>query len=355
MDQPRNDHPILASGIAPGLWPTETFFALLWVDDKDAIEVPKQFPFSGRWGEIQSTSLSLNDEYRMPVKLDMVWLSIVEHKFYSVEADLPTAKLQEQWQEEDPVVGGPLLTHIVVGMAPYGWVALWLRGARKSSLHCWIRGDEVSVPMDQFSPTTSGATIDEYCQYYINNDAEVRENLILNGLPDAELFGRLMKQYRYRVVPLFEQWLEHEQRWERYRADADNVPQFSFVEIGCTDGTFDKTHSDFLIEHHWSGRPEQMTLAWHTGKVEWIMYVQFDPLLTAPIFERFYGAHRDTLADLLVHCDPQAKHYELALYRYGLSAPRVLPPESYQLIVFKNKYEHHRSIGYRLPSGAWIW
>ena len=105
------------SGSAPALWPAEIHFALLWIDDTVALEVPKRFPLQGRWGEILSTQQLETDGLPMPRKLDMVWLSIVEQTFYSLEADLPTERMEELWQQTDND-GEPLYTHIVVGMAP---------------------------------------------------------------------------------------------------------------------------------------------------------------------------------------------------------------------------------------------
>ena len=47
--------------------------------------------------------------------------------------------------------------------------------------------------------------------------------------------------------------------------------------------------------------------------------------------------------------------YELALFRYGLKEPVVIPEEAYQLLVFKNRFEDFRSPNYDQPRGAWIW
>lgn len=85
------------------------------------------------------------------------------------------------------------------------------------------------------------------------------------------------------------------------------------------------------------------------------MYVRFDTQMLFLTFNQIYGIHRDRCIDLLVHCDPEQRHYELALYRYGMQQPHLLPEESYQLIVFKNQFEHYRSANYAQPNGAWVW
>jgi hypothetical protein len=77
----------------------------------------------------------------MPHKLDMVWLSVVEQQFYSIESNLPVSKLQTIWDGYDPYT----FSHIVVGMAPYGGVALWVVGESKSVLVDWMHAERYQV------------------------------------------------------------------------------------------------------------------------------------------------------------------------------------------------------------------
>lgn len=348
---------IHVSGSAPMLWPADTFFAVLWVNKDEVIEVPKRYPYSdNHWGEIASTSLLLRDAWPMPRKLDMVWLSIVERAFYSVEADLPTEQLEKLWEQSDPVTGEPLFTHIVVGMAPYGQAAVWLRGFKKSVLVSWLQGEEAEVDMEDFMPTNPTVTLDENCDFYINNDERVLENLKKNGLPPRKLFDRWMAQYCYRLVPLFEHWQPDEDvKWRRHDNNEEKIPVMDHIFVSRYDGTHHKIADDTLTGHHVAGRPERIALAWHTGKSEWTAYLFLDEELSASIFERLYGAHRDTHMDILIHCDPEKRHYELALFRYGMQQSYLLPENCYQVIVFKNQFEHYRSDNYDQPGGAWVW
>ena len=73
------------------------------------------------------------------------------------------------------------------------------------------------------------------------------------------------------------------------------------------------------------------------------------------VFDRFYGAHPETKTEFMIRIDVEQNKYELALYRYGLKEPQVINESAYQLIVFKNKFEHFRSENYDQPRGAWIW
>ena len=80
---------ILVSGTAPVLYPTDTFFGLLYFEADDALEIPKKYPYQGEWGQPISTHLLERENYPMPGMIDMVWISIVERKFYSLVQKLP--------------------------------------------------------------------------------------------------------------------------------------------------------------------------------------------------------------------------------------------------------------------------
>lgn len=90
-------------------------------------------PAKGEWGKVLTIQFLLEDEYPMPRFLDLVYLSIVERKFYSVEYELPHSEMERLWREQAQKGKDAAFGHIVVGMAPYGKVAVWFSGMKKKS------------------------------------------------------------------------------------------------------------------------------------------------------------------------------------------------------------------------------
>ena len=349
---------ILVSGTAPLFYPTDTFFGLLYFEADDALEIPKKYPYQGEWGQPISTHLLEREDYPVPGMLDMVWLSIVERKFYSLVDKLPTERLEELFGQIDENTGEAVYEHIVVGMAPYGGVALWTHGFKKSTLVAWMHGEETQVEMKDFMPMNPDVTLDENCDFYINNDSRVKENLETNGLPPRDLFDNYMKRFTYRYLPMFEHWNEDEEKekWQPYSGEEQETkPVFDYIEEALYDGTHDKLHDGGLLNYHQAGKPKKLAVKWHIKKSEYTAYFWLDDEAIRAIFDRFYGIHPDTKTDFIIHIDPEKKKYQLALFRYGLQEPRILPEDAYQLIVFKNKFEHFRSENYDQPRGAWIW
>jgi len=351
---------IYVTGNAPSLYPCDSYFGIFRYDHSAAMEIPEFHPYQEEWGEIISSTILIEKD-NMPKSLDMVYLSIVERQFYSVEAIMPTERMETLWQKV--IQSNKMLyTHIVVGMAPYGHVAIWFRGAVKSTLIDWVTGETINISMALFNPINPQISLDEVCDYFINNDERVRENLEVNGLPPRDLFDCYMQQFCYRYLVMFERWDEDKERWAKPELDEEGqpvdgkpLPEFDFIEEALWDGTHDKLHDGGLMSYHQAGKPKKLALEWHIKKSQYSAYLWFEDEAIRAAFEKFYGAHRDTKVDFIIRIDPEKNKYELALYRYGLQEPAAISEDAYQMIVFKSKFEYYRSENYDQPRGAWIW
>lgn len=335
----------LISGSASNLYPVDTFFGLLSVSKDDVLEIPKCYPFSGEWGVPLSKHLMDKEYYPIPHFLDIVYLSIIEGKFYSIETNLLGDKIMALWNSSKRIIKNK---YIIVGMAPYGGVAVWGYEEKKSLVICWEQSKEVYVGMKDFAPLTPNMLLSDYCASYL------KQNKQKEALPPRNLFDNYMKQFSYRYLVLFEKWKKDEEKWEKY-AENENVPVFDFIEESLYDGTHDKLHDGGLMKYHQAGKPKKLRVEWHIGKSEYSAYFWFEDERIREVFDRFYGAHPDTKTDFIIRIDAEKRKYELALYRYGLKEPQVIPEDVYQLLVFKNKFEDYRSDNYNQERGAWIW
>lgn len=350
MPNSKKEYRYRVSGNAPMLYPTDTWFGILYYSPKESLPIPKCYPFHGEWGEILSTEILSREDFPMPYKLDMVWLSIVEQQFYSLEYNLSVDKLQEIWDQYSP----DTFTHIVIGMAPYGGVALWAVGESKTQLIEWMHANQYQVSFSDFQPMSEFSSLKDYCNYYIDNDSLVKENIENNGLPPRHLFDNYMKQFTYRYLPLFEHWDEDKHEWAKY-TEKEKSPEFDNVEEALFDGTHDKLHDGGLISYHEAGKPKKLAVQWHINKSEYTAYFWFEDEEIRSVFDRFYGAHPETKVDFMIRIDSEKNKYELSLYRYGLKEPQIISESAYQLIVFKNEFECFRSENYNQERGAWIW
>lgn len=350
-----NNYKYYISGSAHSLYPTETHFGLFSLEDGSYAEIPQQYPFNGPWGEVVVENVSVREELPSPVLLELTYLSVIEEKFYYLSIPINASEIgrifaKPEFQDQQTP------SNLIVGMAPFGDVAIWFGNRHKKLLLGWLQGNEVSIDMEDFLPQDPDLSLDDYCLDYINNDPIVKQNLAVNGLPPRDLFDNYMKQFTYRYLPLFEHWDEDEEKWQPYtEEEQETKPELDYIEEALYDGTHDKLHDGGLLNYHEAGKPKKLAVKWHIKKSEYTAYFWLEDETIRAVFDKFYGIHPDTKTDFIIHIDSERKKYQLALFRYGLQEPKIIPEEAYQLIVFKNKFEHFRSKNYDQPRGAWIW
>lgn len=348
-------HKYLISGSAFKSFPVETFFGLLFLSEKEALEIPKCHPFGGNWGYPLTKHLMEEESYPLPQFLDIIYLSIYEKKFYSLEANLPVDFMYSLWNNVDGYMRSVVNKYVIVGMAPYGGVAVWLYDEKKSYIVLWEHARQVNVEMKDFLPLSTFTNVHDYCESLIKKELEV-ECFVAEDLFLRNRFDKYMQQFTYRYQPLFEKWDDGEEvKWQKYKEGDKQISEFEYIEESLYDGTHDKLHDEGLLKYHEAGKPKKLAIKWHIKKSEYTAYFWFEDERICTIFERFYGAHSETKTDFIIHIDAEQKKYELALFRQGLKEPQIIPEDAYQLLVFKNKFEHYRSDNYNQERGAWIW
>lgn len=340
----------IIEGCAHYLFPTETHFGLFGLADDTEIDIPQQYPFSSEWGQGTIDNVVLRDILPAPKSFRIVYLSIVEKKFYYVSTPINVGEVSRLMRLFDDGAHSKLL----VGMAPYGSVALWFGNKKKQILLGYMEGSAIDITMNDFLTMQSDSSLANYCETYIFSDSRIKENLEKNGLPPRDLFDNYMKQFTYRYQMVFEHWNEDKEEWQKY-GEEEIKPEFEYIEETLFDGTHDKLHDGGLMKYHQAGKPKKLAVKWHIKKSEYTAYFWFEDEEIRTIFDRFYGVHPDTKTDFMIRIDSENKKFELALYRYGLKEPQVIKESAYQLIVFKNKFEYFRSDNYSQPRGAWIW
>ena len=358
------------SSVCHELFPTEIIICDFYCDEEVLIRVLPRIPNNSSWGEIQVNNLQLSEKLPMPNKLLAIWLSVVEKKFYELKSSIPKSAMELLWEYE--ASNNVIFSQIVVGLAPYGYACIWFSGFKKAVYVGNMKGDYCSLQSEYKAAILEGLTIERYCDFYINNDSRVKENLKKNGLPPRDLFDNYMKQFTYRYQVIFGHWDEEKKEWKKEEKGSQqtissggkssqteeeekSVPEFEYIEEALFDGTHDKLHDGGLMKYHEAGKPKKLAVKWHVEKKEWTAYLWFEDEEIRRVFDRFYGAHPETKTDFIIRIDPEKDHYELSIYRQGLREPIVIQEKVYQLLVFRNKFECFRSDNYKQERGAWIW
>ena len=286
---------------------------------------------AGDWGEATSVEEFNAEPYTMPELIVLRWWSPIEQKFYNGIVNVDTKKAEELWKKQDDSDILTRYSHIVAGMAPYGGLAVWFRGYKKSILFCSQTALDVDVPVDALKKMIS--------RY------PAPDNVML---PPQDFFDNMMKQYTYRYIGL-EDYFDGEQDLFFDDLDIDSIEDQRF------DGTHDQLCDDCLLKYHEAGCPKRIKVKWNEGRNKLSAYYWFDEQMTPQTFSRYFELNDNQKADVILRIDSRANKYEIALKSDTITETQIFPTESYQLLVFRNGHESFRSENFNQNEGAWDW
>lgn len=340
-------------GAAHELYIAEIHFGVLSLNDGTKTCIPQQYPFSGPWGENVVDIVPIREALPVPISIEIAYLSIIEEKFYYLPININPVVMEKVFETFSGYTSKTPY-NVIVGLAPYAGVSLWLGNTQKQLLLGWIKGQMIDIPMIDFLPQQPDISIHEYCMDYINNDPKVKENLEKNGLPPRDLFDRYMQQFTYRYVVRFGHWNDEKKEWKEYEGD-ETKPEFDYIEEALFDGTHDKLHDGGLMKYHEAGKPKKLALQWHIKKSDFSAYLWFDDMAIRAAFEQFYYKYPEAKMDFIFRIDVEKKVFLLSLNCDEAEEPMSLSEDTFQMIVFKSKFEYYRTANYNQPRGAWIW
>lgn len=279
--------------------------------------------------------------------IHLLWLSIIDKYIYSYILPLEDLAANDN-------------DNLLIGCSSNGIICIWRYDKCSSVILHHTKVDFIENNLAFQIRTNETITFADNERYSLEDMCEVF-NIELSkeinlARRDNVFFDNWMKQFTYRYQVFFEHWDEDGEKWIKYNEEEDElIPEFDYIEESLYDGTHDKLHDGGLMKYHQAGKPKKLRVEWHIGKSEYSAYFWFEDERIREVFDRFYGAHPDTKTDFIIRIDAEKRKYELALYRYGLKEPQVIPEDVYQLLVFKNKFEDYRSDNYNQERGAWIW
>lgn len=276
-----------------------------------------------------STIMCLPDE---EVSIQMEWYSANARKGF--KTDLKVSPLTD-------------FKIVTIGVVQTGRCILWQGASEKNVLVTYKQAEERRISLDDIT------TWNPFITYALFSSECVKH---LSWQTHKQFDDNYMQQFCYRYVPLFQHYDEDGGGWRKYGdGEAAAMPQLDYIEEALSDGTHDRLRDGSLLGHHMGGKPRRLCVAWHVGKRSYTAWLWFDTVALHEAFTRFYGVHPDTRADLIMRIDCSKDKYELSLYRQGLREPQPISPGAWQMIVFRNGFECHRSDNYSQPSGAWGW
>ena len=345
----RQTYTYLLSGSGDSGWPVAPYYAVVWTDEENSSSLPYTTWIGGEWGESENQAIPFQDESLLPENLSACWLSLTEGKFYLVNESLDNHKIEELYKKLSEISDSEV--SFVIGLGHGGFCTLWIRNSVKSIKIGSFWGEETDLPMEEFLPAGPAFSVEDYCGIMLKQ-AGTRSEMSANEIDRVQ--KNRDRLYNYRIVVDFEDERKNEDAKE---TDTSKLPkaEIEALNISCVDGSFDKSDTEGLLKSHEASKPGKIMVAWKEGKSQYRAYFRFDEERLSEIFDRFYGAHRETKSDFILRLDARDKKFGILLYRMGLKEPMELTEDTFELIVFKNKFEYYKSDNYSQPIGTWVW
>lgn len=232
-----------------------------------------------------------------------------------------------------------------------GTVLAWIVSPKKSRL--------IGIPHDQtiLDEKKIGDIDVEWLdlKYAIQKQFDLKRGLLNTEIDMMSRYTKsLMHQYKYRYIPFWGLWNKETGRWIFPTVD-EILQEVDFIEEALYDGTHDKMHNDELLNYHKAGKPQKIAIHWHFKKNKYSAYFWFDYNAIRSAYEAFFSQNPEAEMDFIFLFDVENNIFQLAFYYMDSDSLMLLNENSYQMIVFKNKFENYRTPNYNQPRGAWIW
>ena len=293
----------------------------------------------GSWGDINPVEIVTEAKQPLPVRLKLTWVTVLDETLYAIDAKLDAAKAEKLWKEQEDDQPDDPYSHIVVGVAPYGGVAVWLKSENKQVLLQWLKAEEKEPVTDMEKVLCSA-----------ESDKSMIESVI-----SQKLMEQYMHQYYYRFIPLEESFDGN--GWVPYNEDDiyyDDI-DIKSIEVNRSDGSYQHLPCVNLLNLHHAAIPYRVSLRWSVGRDNFFSHYFLDTELMSTLFEYYDMMYSEGHIDLMLRIDVKCKKFELAFLHNQMQKCRTLPPFAYQMIVFKDGNEFYRSENFNQQNGAWNW
>ena len=330
------------------LYPIEPFFSVLYLDEKEEQSVELPYRPDVGWGYKFPTRFT-DSENPLPLKLDMVYYSIIENKCYSLQAPLPIDKFKELFSQKDDN-GEPLYEDITFWAAPFGKVAIWVqrKDTRQVQLIAWLEWKEEQVPYEDFLRgfhLVGGNNWEEFHENILKEYPQAAENLTKNGLPEKNLFDQFNEKYNTKIAIIFKdspkEWFPVEQ-----------------VKISSAELTYFNGENEQLTQNETEYSPrakiKAVEINFNDGKNENSAYL-YVPYQTAldnhaihQIYEEAFGTDKNQSGQLTFTFNGPSKPWTVTLSVQDKQLE--IPMEE---IRFRNKLESYRTPVYYQPESNW--
>ncbi len=191
----------IPSASAPKNFPVEIHRGRFIDAHEEYINIPAGHTLNEGWGVSGPTHIIGESLKNIPEKLEIVWLSYLEAKFYKGTFDLPSEKIHQLFKDGYINRLGKEETYgeINVGMAPGGLVSVWVVGNGWTTEIDTFKAVEANISIQEFAPSAT-MSLNAFIKSVLEEDFSDEEKAGMNAddIPFG-LWNEYRKKYQWAV------------------------------------------------------------------------------------------------------------------------------------------------------------
>ncbi|WP_080733542.1 DUF2931 family protein [Porphyromonas gulae] len=306
---------------APELYPAEIHSAYMRYGKNSALAVPSSARVYNGLGD-PGMIYSLNDEaiYPLPTGLDIIWLSLVDKKFYEAEVDFPTDTIRKLMDESYINGKGEKETFdlVNVGLIPGGRIIIYLDSSEKRILLCSFQGKETEeVDIREFIPNAYYKDLNSYLERVFSHEESWIENYKKYG-PNHALWDKYFERFNYDIEFEFE----------------SKDCKFSGVSCRFTNKeSCDLDDYNPQISIRPASRIRLISGGWYDGGFDYSAWFYFNEAEVLRVFDEAFGENRLQKGLLKILVSKYNNRFDISLQVNGKS----FPLKETQIRVFKQR------------------
>ncbi len=308
---------------APSLYPVKIHAAYMRYGRNSALAVPSSARVCNGLGQPGMT-YSLNSEayYPLPTGLDIVWLSLVDKRFYEAEVDFPVDTLR-RLMEEGYINGKgekESYHYINVGFIPGGRIVIYLHGYEKRVVLSTFQGKETEVDMESFLPNAYFAYKD-YDAYFddvfSDTDEEWLQAFRKYG-PNHGLWDKYFERFDYDIDFEFE--------------EKSSYIRFFGIDFANSEAC-DLNKYNPRLSIRPAARPRLIAAGWSVDGFDYSAWFYFDEEEVLRVFDEAFSEHRGEPGRLRIFVSKYNNLFDIGLELGG----KVYALKETQIRVFKQR------------------
>ena len=321
MKKPALDVAWTPSVCAPKDYPVMVISGVVTTGKVGGVPIMREFMNSSNWGEISGRHISINSR-SIPNGLGIRWYSYVENKFYGGFFDLPVEKLTQLFAKRFVSMNGKKANssynHVLVGMAPKGYVHVWLYGDGTVSEVGIFQAEEISMTLHEFDSHMWEAEEDqdaalaewraEHLEENKNADSLVRQHV---PIPDGLWKDKYREKFLSRVVFKY----------------GDPNALTDMYTVRYFNGEAEVLSGEALKSNALQERPRfwQLIFKWSFGRELRKTFIYFDQAEMEAAYTRLYnGQSTDLACELRVDVNPENNFNRVYLQLQGAEYPKAI-------------------------------